>query len=239
LPLTISSTSRVFNGLSGVKSDLREFVRLDGEPIGCIDIRNSQPALLGNLLVHGFPREWGKRCSNIKIHRRTPAPPSLPFLPGSALASVSFASVAASGMLYDELAEAFGGDRKFVKKRFMVDVLAKKGTYPSDVEDEFRNRFPETWETIQRINGSSHCNLIRLLQRLEAWLVIERVAPKLVERLPIVSLHDALYGAVHDLGQVEAAFRETLAEVGWRLSLKMECRPDERNSSAADRAATN
>jgi hypothetical protein len=125
-------------------------------------------------------------------------------------------------MLYDELAEAFDGDREFVKKRFLVDVLAKKGTYSSDVENEFRNRFPETWETIQRINVSSHCSLIRLLQRLEAWLVIERVAPKLVERLPIVTLHDAAYSAVHDLGQVEDAFRETLEEVGWRLSLKRE-----------------
>ena len=226
LPLTISSTHRVFNGLSGVKSDLRELIRLDDEPIGCADIRNSQPALLGNLLAYGFPREWGKRCSNIKIHRRTLAPPSLPpslsLLPGPALASASFAFVAVSGMLYDGLAEAFGGNREFVKKRFMVDLLAKKGDYPSAVENEFRNRFPEPWETIQRINETSHCNLIRLLQRLEAWLVIERVAPKLVTRLPVVTLHDAIYSAVHDLGKVEAAFRETLEEVGWRLSLKVE-----------------
>ena len=223
LPLTISSTHRVFNGLSGVKSDLRELIRLDDEPIGCADIRNSQPALLGNLLAYGFPREWGKRCSNIKIHRRFPSrAPPLSLLPGPVLAAASFASVAVAGDLYDELAEAFGGDREFVKKRFLVDVLAKKGTYSSDVENEFRNRFPETWETIQRINGSSHCNLIRLLQRLEAWLVIERVAPKLVERLPVVTLHDAVYSAVHDLGQVEDAFRESLEEVGWRLSLKVE-----------------
>lgn len=223
LPLTISTTQRLFNGLSGVKSGLREHVRLDGEPIGCVDIRNSQPALLGNLVAHGFPLEWVKRCSSIKIHRWTSAPPpSLSAFPSPALAFAPFASVAASGILYDELAEAFGGDRKFVKKRFLVDVLAKKGTYRSKVEDEFRFRFPEAWETIQKINGSSHCNLIRLLQRLEAWLVIERIAPKLVERLPIVTLHDAIYAAVHDLGQVEDAFRETLEEVGWQLALKVE-----------------
>ncbi len=104
----------------------------------------------------------------------------------------------------------------------MVDVLAKKGTYQSDVENEFRRRFPAVWEAIQRINETSHCNLIRLLQRLEAWFVIERVSPRLVDRLPIVTLHDAVYAPVHDLGPVEDAFRETLAEIGWRLALKPE-----------------
>ena len=52
--------------------------------------------------------------------------------------------------------------------------------------------------------------------------MIERVAPKLVDWLPVVTLHDAVYSAVHDLGQVEDAFRESLEEVGWRLSLKVE-----------------
>ena len=123
-------------------------------------------------------------------------------------------------MLYDELAETLGRTREYVKKRILVDVLAKRGKYPSAVEDAFRRHYPEVWCAIRRINETSHCHLIRLLQRLESWLVIERVAPKLVERLPIVTLHDAVYGAVHDLGQVADVFRETLEEVGWRLSLK-------------------
>lgn len=226
LPLSISSTNRLFNGLSGVKSDLRQFVRLDGERIGCVDISNSQPALLGNLLTHGFPHEWGKRVPNIRIYTQFPSPPARPSLlslpvPSSAACS-SFASVAVSGRLYDELAETFDGDRPFVKRRFLVDVLAKRGSYPSAVENEFHRRFPEVWETIQRINATSHCNLIRLLQRLEAWFVIEQVSPKLVDRLPIVTLHDAVYSTVPDLGRVEDAFQETMAEIGWRLALKPE-----------------
>ena len=81
LPLSISSTNRLFNGLSGLTSDFRQFVRLDGNRIGCIDISNSQPALLGNLLEHGFPHEWGKRMPNMKdTPARRPSPRSLPSL---------------------------------------------------------------------------------------------------------------------------------------------------------------
>ncbi len=224
LPFSISSTHRVFNAMSGVKSDLREFLRLDGEPIGCIDICNSQPALLGNLLVHGFPHEWGKRLRNIKIHLRAlaPASPSPSLAPVPAASSSSFVSSAVSGVLYDELAERFDNNREFVKKRFLVDVLAKKGNYPSDVEDEFKRRFPEAWETIQGINAGSHCNLIRLLQQVEAWLVIERVSPELVDRMPIATLHDAIYSRQKDLGEVEEAFARVFDETGWELSLKRE-----------------
>lgn len=218
-PLTISSTGRVFNGLSGLKKDLRSLIRLDGEPIGCVDISNSQPAILGNLLVRGFPCQRGKRCSNIKHHRGAPlAPP----LSSSCPPSSSFLALASSGTLYEDLAEACGMDRESAKKRFLVDVLAKKGRYPSDVENAFRGRFPEVWGAIQEINHRSHCELIRVLQRLEAWLVVETVSPCLVERIPIVTLHDAIFGRVRDLGTIDDAFQDALALIGWKLSLKRE-----------------
>jgi len=227
LPLTISTTGRVFNGLSGVKSDLRSHVRLNGEPIGCVDISNSQPAILGNLLSFGVPYQRGKRCSNIKIPRLfSPPAPSLPLsLPSASSSSASpssFSELASSGCLYEELASLCSRDRNSVKKRFLVDVLAKKGKYPSEVERAFRQKFPAVWEMIQQINSESHCNLIRLLQRAEAWLVIEQVSPRLVDRVPIVTLHDAVFSRLQDLGVVEEAFAEALGRVGWKLSLKRE-----------------
>ena len=225
LPLTISTTGRVFNGLSGVKRELRRFVLLHGEAIGCIDVRNSQPALLGNLLLTGVPHQRGKRCSSIRhnAHARSPfrrLPLSLPFSSSSCFGS--FVELASVGLLYDEIASLCSRDRDFVKKRFLVDVLAKKGDYPSEVERVFRERFPAVWQAIHEINRDSHCNLIRLLQRVEAWLVIEKVSPALVRRLPIVTLHDAIFSRQGDLELVEETFAEVLEEIGWRLSLKRE-----------------
>ena len=113
-------------------------------------------------------------------------------------------------------------DRDSVKKRFLVDVLAKKGSYPSGVEQALGEKFPSVLKAIREINRGSHCNLIRLLQRAESWLVVERISPELVERIPIVTLHDAIFGRERDLGAVEEAFNEVLEEIGWKLALKIE-----------------
>ena len=81
LPMTIASTQRVFNGLSGLQSDLRQYVRLAGAPIGCVDIANSQPAILANLLTNGIPPQGGKGLHNIASTPAVLCSPSLPPAP--------------------------------------------------------------------------------------------------------------------------------------------------------------
>jgi hypothetical protein len=105
----------------------------------------------------------------------------------------------------------------------MKDVLAKKGNYPArEVESAFRKAFPSILRFVRWVNREDHGNLIRLLQRLEAWLVIEQVAPRLVKRCPIVTLHDVVFCRAGDLALVESAFHETFEEVGFAMKLKSE-----------------
>jgi hypothetical protein len=47
---TVGTTGRVFDGITGMKRELRQYVRLDGDPIRGVDIRSAQPALLAELL---------------------------------------------------------------------------------------------------------------------------------------------------------------------------------------------
>lgn len=224
---SVGTTGRIYNSLSSLKSELRGAVRLAGDGIGCVDIKNSQPAILGCLLAP--PQVSQKVCK----HRCTPLPSvplpsSAPCLSASVLAScllssvAAFRDVASSGTLYDHLADLCGLPRAEVKRRFLVDVLAKKGRYPSEVEDAFRSEYPAVWSAIQEVNHDSHCNLIRLLQEAEAWLVVENVAPRLVGRVPTVTLHDAVYSRADKLAVVEAAFDDVFAALGFRLALKRE-----------------
>ena len=64
--------------------------------------------------------------------------------------------------------------------------------------------------------------MIRRVQRLEFRLVVETVAPRLVGRVPCLTLHDAIYSTVPNLATVEAAFNEVFDVIGFRLKLKRE-----------------
>ena len=225
---SVGSTGRVFNAISSLKRELRGAVRLAGEPTGCVDLVNSQPALLAVEMLLQNPTNGVKGA---ETYRDTGAD-SLPSLPCSALPFVPaslFPSLALNGHLYEFLAQRTGLSRDVVKLALLRDVLAKKGRYPSQVENVFRREFPEVYAFVRRINHHDHAELIRLLQRRESWLVIHQVTPRLIGRVPVVTLHDAVYSKVDKLPMVETAFNDTFDAIGFRMSLKREV-PSERGA---------
>src|SRR5208282_4105753 len=74
-----------------------------------------------------------------------------------------FCDLASSGLLYERLVSLSGLDRDTVKLAFLRDVLAKRGQYPSAVEDAFRAEFPTVHQAIRFVNRADHGELIRLL----------------------------------------------------------------------------
>ena len=152
-------------------------------------------------------------------------PPLLPaaslFLLPSLDASL-FAVLASEGVLYESLVASSGLTRDVVKLAFLRDVLAKRGRYPSVVEASFRNAFPTVHRIIRAVNRNDHGTLIRLLQRAESWLVIGQVAPRLLGRMPIVTLHDAIYSRSRDAPKVADTFREAFGELGFEMGLKLD-----------------
>ena len=99
-----------------------------------------------------------------KLRLAAPAPSAylpLPCLPASLPSALpdatDFASVAVSGSLYELLMGCCPAlDRDSVKKRFLVDVLAKRGHYPSAVERAFRAEFPSVYQIVRAINRDDH-----------------------------------------------------------------------------------
>ena len=252
LKFSVCGTGRCFNGLTGLKRELRKTIRLAGEAIGGADIRCAQPTLLAGLIRLGNRRNVPTYMSAMldSLARLPPPRLSRSGLSGLLLALSSsentisgapvfaddfafFESAALSGTLYDQLAVDCTADgvalpddpyeaREKVKLLLMRDVLAKRGRYPSPFEEVFRSAFPSVLRFVRWINRADHGELIRTLQRLESWLVVENVAPRLVGRLPIVTLHDAIYARTVDLPIVVDAFGETFAELGLRMMVKVE-----------------
>ena len=224
LPFSVSTTGRVFNAITGLKRELRAPLRIGGERLGSIDIRNAQPALLAMLIGLKCPPNGvnGRETYKHALLELPPLPLPVP-IPSPRSDTAEFVSVAASGSLYERLmGDCPALDREFVKKRFLVDVLAKRGRYPSAVERTFRAGFPSVYRIVRSINRDDHAAAIRLLQRLESWRVVEQVAPRLLGRIRFATLHDAIYSWGGALDRVEEAFEVVFAEIGFRLRLKRE-----------------
>lgn len=248
MSFTVSGTGRVFNAISGLKRALRQHVRLDGEPIGGVDIRAAQPALLSALLLTPSTEVKGVTTYNKHTSAGVSAALSGSYGRVSAFYSLlpdlvacvsrsdalSFADLASDGSIYEFLLEAStkGGvsvpvkwlddPRRWVKNRFLIDVL---NCCPTDYVRPVARVFGDLWPTIFsfiQFANSSERKLIAGLQRFESWLVIEQVAPMLVERIPIVTLHDAVYSRVRDLPIVREAFEETFERLNLPLALKEE-----------------
>ena len=216
LPFTVGTTGRCFNAITGLKRELRSALRIDGEPIGGVDIVNAQPALLAAEISHKAPTIGPK---GVETYKHTLAVPLSLACPADLSC---FLSLAFDGFLYDFLVRQSGLSRDSVKLGLLQDVLAKRGRYPSRVEDIFRREFPEVYSFIRHVNRDDHAELIRRLQRAESRLVIENVAPRLIGQVPVITLHDAIYSAQTALDSVERAFDEVFDDLGFRLRLKRE-----------------
>lgn len=133
-----------------------------------------------------------------------------------------FCGLVCGGSFNEWLAEKTGLPREEAKRRFLIDVLAKHGSYPAEVENCFQSEFPNVHRFLEEARKQDYRDTIRSLQRLESWLVIEKVAPLLAGRAAIVTLHDAIFCGESDLPLVQDAFEEVFEKIGFRLSLKEE-----------------
>jgi hypothetical protein len=171
-PFSVGSTRRVFNAITGLKRELRHTLRIGGEPLGSIDIRCAQLGLLGMILTQNIPPSRPKPRATYKHGApRVPAsfpcllPPVAPALAPLARALASpdvadFCALASSGTFYERLVMLSGLERDAVKLAFLRDVLAKRGCYPSVVEQAFRVAFPCVYGFIRWVNRRDHAELI-------------------------------------------------------------------------------
>lgn len=247
----VKSTGRVFNLVTGLKRELRKTLRLEGEPIVGVDIRCAQPALLGALMrasaarnVPTYKRRARDDCRSSPLGSSSPGVLGFNCLLSSLLKEndpprlgsdfLRFESAALSGELYADIIDCCRASgvplpddpqeaRERVKKLLPRDVIAKKGKYRSPFQVAFRIAHPSVHKFVRWMNRRDHGELIRALQRLESYVVIENVAPRLVSRgISIVTLHDAIYCRTDDVPAVVDAFAETFEELGVRLTVKSE-----------------
>ncbi len=115
--------------------------------------------------------------------------------------------------------------RQQIKKHLMRDVLAKRGTYPSDVEGAFKELWPTVYEYVRLVNRQDYKRMLLILQRIEARLVSGKVCGLLVDRLPqdvgLFSIHDCVCAPVTYQSAVLEAFDDVARELGFPLNVEI------------------
>ncbi len=246
---SVSGTGRVFNCITGLKRVLRPHIRLAGESVVGVDIQAAQPSLLGQLFTSNgvkgvttynrvapvFSSGSLLRTGSVarKVAEFGSRLPSL--VEGFGLDAREFAEASMTGGFYEFLIDLWDTEglpypescvdrRRWIKQRFLVDVL---NYHPSDVPRPMTQLVHDRWPSVLRFIGEANRRLrgtlISSLQRMESFLVIEQVAPRLLAKdIPLISLHDAIYARAKDEFIVRDAFRETFEEQGFHLHLKKE-----------------
>lgn len=169
----LKGTGRVYNFLSSLPRELREFIRIDGKEIVEMDIANSQPLLLLPLL---------KEVENevdVKLYKK----------------------LCETGKFYDYVRNMLADDNKDNKKdsTFKVDFFSKiffsteKRNYRW--RELFDNEFPTVSRIITETKKDNYKDLALMLQRNESEIMINQVSRILLENGndDFFTIHDAIY----------------------------------------------
>ena len=202
-----NTNKRLDTNLTNIKSDLRKFIFTN---YISIDLKNSQPFLLG-VLLHYIRNNLGytlcgylhrgkvkgtfgvKRCKKILISNQNQEKANLINLS-------KFLSVVTDGELYDNFITEFEGDikRDEVKEIIMQVLFSRNITDKNFIPYKegkkiFKSVYPFIYECIHSLKEGKHNSLSIYLQQIESYLFIDVIAKRLVENgITPITIHDSV-----------------------------------------------
>lgn len=211
---------RLHTNITNLKSDLRQFLILDGcKDLTEIDIRASQPYLLTGLM------RWATRC-------RYECAPTEEVI--DQWAEIVAGEMDFYQLFIDKVAEMSG---KVVSrdeaKEGMLTLLFSRNEQKSIFKNTFAQSFPEVDLLIRKLKESeglgSHRDCATLLQQYEAAIMIERVGSRLAaERIPVVTIHDSVIVKTIDALRTEQIMCDELTRtVGTQPVLRKQAHRDQ------------
>lgn len=248
---SVDNTScRFHSNITYMLKGLRSFLRINGEPLANIDIKNSQPYLSTLLLTN--PSKVSGLTKNPDFARL------LQTLKVSTSPDVEkYIDLAISGQIYEFLMDEFlkeglelpedSEKRRTAVKKQVLRILFAPNRMPLDetnrkAREIFSNRFPSVHEVFSLVRGHERVkdkndkkakfrNFKRfaiLLQRIESHLILEVIIKRIYKELPgviAVTIHDSIMtGTITDrINEISKIMTEELTcYVGYQPRIKVE-----------------
>ena len=164
----------------------RQYIRLEGKELVSCDISTSQPLLLAILIRNTREEEEGDKRPNPKAVLETSSDTSL----------TDFLQDCLNGVVYDRIVALTGYVRDDVKGLFLAVIYGHPDHMNTRVGEAIRELYPAVFEAVTEMNYKlGHGGLPRLMQRMEADVMIGRVAARLLREqpsMPLLTVHDCV-----------------------------------------------
>ena len=174
-----TTAGRIHTNLTNLRSELRQYIRLDGQRIIGRDLVSSQPVFLSCLLVKKYANED---------------------MPDDVM---KFIQLCLDGGMKDDpdiynfikQQNRLTETRKEVKITFYEKILFSKTPTRNHakVTKAFKKTFPSVWAFIVELKGDDHAQCAIALQSLESRMFIGAAAEVMARGIKVLTLHDALY----------------------------------------------
>jgi hypothetical protein len=185
---TVSGKSgRIFHNYCNMKKELRSCLRDTANmPLVEIDIANSQPFFLSMIV-----KDFGLMGNDVDLYQQ----------------------LCQDGKLYDYISHKYGLTREKIKKK-MWTLFYGKRYYKKHILDEiFLKEFPTVYAVIIKKKNESNSEFAILLQKAEASLMIDTIAPILLEKdIKFITVHDSFLVSQKDVDTVKEIMQNCFEE---------------------------
>lgn len=232
-----STSGRFHSNITNMARGLRQFLRINDEPLVNLDIKNSQPYLSTLLLTNPGKVSWMTKN------------PAFVMLLQSLKVSLSqdvkhYISLVISGQLYEFLMTEFSKEGLYLTrdetKRQVLRILFARNRMPQNETNRkarqiFKDRFPKVHRIFSKVRGTeqgdkfaSFKRFAILLQRIESYMILDVILKRIYKELPgtiAVTIHDSIMTGIltSNVDEVRKIMLEELTLfVGFSPQIKVE-----------------
>jgi hypothetical protein len=234
-----NTSNRFHSNVTNMKKELRPYLRINGERLVNIDIKNSQPYLSTIILTNP-----GKASILTNNHSFAMLLQSLKVSQKEDVKK--YINLVINGQLYEFLMQKFDLTRSETKIQVLKVLFARNRT-PKDETDKrcraiFRQHFPTVHQIFSKVRGRERGDKFKnfkrfaiLLQRIEAYLMLEIILKRIDKELPgtiAITIHDSILTGVltNNVEAVKKIMTDELKKfVGFRPQIKIEDKSEDKS----------
>ena len=230
---SIDNTSgRFHSNVTNLAKGLRPYLRVKGQPLVNIDVKNSQPYLSTIILTNPSKVSCMTENSAFALLLQT--------LHVSQNEDIkNYILLVVSGQLYEYLMKEFNLSRDETKVQVLRILFARNRMPKEGINRKcrmiFKSKFPTVYRIFSKVRGRERGDKFHsfkrfaiLLQRIEAFLMLDVILKRIYKELPgvvAITIHDSVLTGIltNDINAVRKIMVEELTKfTGFRPQIKIE-----------------